>query len=115
MLGASVPVEEAVPVKTPSIVPVFVMVREPVASWPIFCAETLKMAPEPERPIERVPVANALDAIVTGVAVKFAYVPPSAPAEMTPTARTESMVFLAMRALRYRMCTCVLSRWLDAP
>ena len=45
---------------------------------PIFIAAELKMAPEPERLIESEPEANALDAIVVGVAVKLAKVPPTA-------------------------------------
>jgi hypothetical protein len=40
--------------------------------------EAVKMAPEPERVIERVPEAKAFDAIAVGVAVKLAKVPPTA-------------------------------------
>jgi len=47
-----------------------------VTESPIFIAEALKMAPDPERVIESVPEAKALDAIAVGVAVKFAKVPP---------------------------------------
>jgi hypothetical protein len=65
---------------------VLVMVTEPVAVSPIFIAAELKMAPEPERLIVSEPEANALDAIVVGVAVKFAKVPPTAATATTATA-----------------------------
>jgi len=57
------------------------------------------MAPEPERLIVREPEANALDAIVVGVAVKFAKVPPTAAIATTPTAATLRRIFESGRFL----------------
>jgi hypothetical protein len=59
--------------------------------------EAEKMAPEPERLMVSVPLANALLAIVVGVAVKLAYVPPIAATEATPTAATVAMSFQVLR------------------
>jgi hypothetical protein len=72
---------------------VFVIVTEPVAVWPIFIAAELKMAPEPERSIVSVPEAKAFDAIVVGVAVKFAKVPPTAATVTTATAARLRRIF----------------------
>jgi hypothetical protein len=65
--------------------------------------EAEKIAPEPERLIESVPVAKALLEIVTGVAVKLAHVPPAAAMETMETAATVSAILFAARVLRYRM------------
>jgi len=53
---------------------------------PIFIAAEEKIAPEPERLIVSEPEAKALDAIVVGVAVKFAKVPPTAATATTEIA-----------------------------
>jgi hypothetical protein len=58
----------------------------------MFAAE--KIAPEPEEVIDRVPVVNAFDAIVVGVAVKLAYVPPIAATETAATVASERRMFL---------------------
>jgi len=78
---------------TPARVPEFVMVTEPVTESPIFIAEALKMAPEPERVIESVPEAKALDAIAVGVAVKLAKVPPTAATATTEMAARLRRIF----------------------
>jgi hypothetical protein len=75
------------------------MVTEPVTESPIFIAEALKMAPEPERVIESVPEAKALDAIVVGVAVKLAKVPPTAATAITETAARLRRIFDSGRFL----------------
>jgi hypothetical protein len=77
---------EPVRVYAPGRVPVFVIVTEPDAVSPIFIADREKIAPEPERLIASEPVANALEEIDVGVAVKFANVPPIAPTETIATA-----------------------------
>src|SRR5207247_11451578 len=82
----ALPEVEPVSEYTPAIVPVFVIVTVPVTESPIFIAEALKMAPDPERVIESVPEAKALDAIAVGGAVKFAKVPPTAATASTETA-----------------------------
>src|SRR5919198_5321136 len=69
------------------------MVTEPVAVSPIFIAEALKIAPEPERLIVSEPEAKALDAIVVGVAVKLAKVPPTAATVTTDTAASVRRIF----------------------
>src|SRR5919197_529564 len=69
------------------------MVTEPVAVSPIFIAVELKMAPEPERLIVSEPEAKALDAIVVGVAVKLAKVPPTAATVTTETAARLRRIF----------------------
>jgi hypothetical protein len=51
------------------------------------------MAPDPERVIESVPEAKALDAIAVGVAVKFAKVPPTAATAITETAAKLRRIF----------------------
>jgi hypothetical protein len=80
-------------VYAPARVPVFVIVTEPVAVSPIFIAAELKMAPEPERLIVSEPEAKALDAIVVGVAVKLAKVPPTAATVTTETAARLRRIF----------------------
>src|SRR5205807_8314690 len=75
------------------------MVTEPVAVSPIFIAAELKMAPEPERLIVSEPEANAFDAIVVGVAVKFAKVPPTAATATTATAARLRRIFVSGRFL----------------
>src|ERR1700704_5517733 len=75
------------------------MVTEPVTESPIFIAEALKMAPEPERVIESVPDAKAFDAIVVGVAVKLAKVPPTAATAITETAARLRRIFDSGRFL----------------
>src|ERR1700756_5909278 len=75
------------------------MVTEPVAVSPIFIAEALKMAPEPERLIVSEPEANALDVIDVGVAVKLAKVPPTAATATTDTAARLRRIFLTGRCL----------------
>ena len=71
---------------TPARVPAFVIVTEPVTESPIFIVEAVKMAPKPERVMERYPEAKALDAIAVGVAVKLAKVPPTAATAITEVA-----------------------------
>jgi hypothetical protein len=66
---------------------------------PIFIAAELKIAPEPERLIVSEPEANALDAIVVGVAVKFAKVPPTAATAATATAARLRRIFVSGRFL----------------
>jgi hypothetical protein len=74
-------------------------VTEPVAVSPIIIAAELKMAPEPERLIVSEPEAKALDAIVVGVAVKFAKVPPTAATAATATAARLRRIFVSGRFL----------------
>src|SRR5881628_2395427 len=81
------------------MVPVFVMVTEPVAVSPIFIAEAVKMAPEPERLIVSVPEANAFDAIVVGLAVKLAKVPPTAATATSARAARLRRIFVSGRFL----------------
>ena len=83
----------------PASDPVFVIATEPVAVSPIFIAAELKMAPEPERFIVSVPDAKALDAIVVGVAVKLAKVPPTAATATTATAARLRRIFVSGRCL----------------
>jgi hypothetical protein len=78
---------------------VFVIVTVPVTESPIFIAEALKMAPDPERVIESVPEAKAFDAIAVGVAVKFAKVPPTAATAITETAAKLRRIFDSGRFL----------------
>ena len=66
---------------------------EPVTESPIFIVEAVKMAPEPERVIESVPEAKALDAIAVGVAVKLAKVPPTAATAITEVAARVRRIF----------------------
>jgi len=73
-------------VYAPARVPVLVIVIDPVAVSPIFIAEALKMAPEPERVIVSEPDANAFAEIDVGVEVKLAKVPPIAATEIAPRA-----------------------------
>jgi hypothetical protein len=70
-----------------------------VTESPIFIAEELKMAPEPERVIVSVPEAKALEAIAVGVAVKFAKVPPTAATAMTEMAAKLRRIFDSGRFL----------------
>jgi len=70
-----------------------------VTESPIFIAEALKMAPDPERVIESVPEAKALEAIAVGVAVKFAKVPPTAATAITETAAKLRRIFDSGRFL----------------
>jgi hypothetical protein len=57
------------------------------------------MAPEPERVIVSEPEAKALDAIVVGVAVKLAKVPPTAATATTETAARLRRIFDSGRFL----------------
>src|SRR6478672_2436731 len=57
------------------------------------------MAPEPERVIESVPEAKALDAIAVGVAVKLAKVPPTAATAITEIAARVRRIFDSGRFL----------------
>src|SRR5919201_1915420 len=57
------------------------------------------MAPEPDRVIDSEPDANALEAIVVGVAVKLAKVPPTAATVTTETAAKVSRIFVRGRFL----------------
>jgi len=57
------------------------------------------MAPEPERVIESVPEAKALDEIAVGVAVKLAKVPPTAATAITETAARLRRIFDSGRFL----------------
>ena len=77
----------------------FVIVTVPVTESPIFIAEALKIAPDPERVIESVPEAKALDAIAVGDAVKFAKVPPTAATASTETAARLRRIFDSGRFL----------------
>jgi hypothetical protein len=61
-------------------------VIEPFEASPIFIAEALKTAPEPDRLIVTEPLVIALFEIVVGVPLKFAYVPAIVAAEIPPTA-----------------------------
>jgi hypothetical protein len=61
---------------------------------PIFIAEALKTAPEPDRLIVTEPLVIALFEMVVGVAVKFAYVPAIVAAEIPPTAATVRRILL---------------------
>jgi hypothetical protein len=70
-----------------------------VSESPIFIAEALKMAPEPERVIESEPEANALEAIEVGVAVKLAKVPQTAATATTETAARLRRIFDSGRFL----------------
>src|SRR2546430_3260017 len=75
------------------------MVTDPVAVSPIFIGEELKIAQEPERLIVSEPEAKALDAIVVGVAVKLAKVPPTAATVTTETAARLRKIFDSGRFL----------------
>ena len=79
----------------------FVIVTEPVDVSPIFIAEALKMAPEPERVIVSEPDANALESIAVGVAVKLAKVPPTAATVTTETAASVSRIFWSGEVLEH--------------
>ena len=91
--SGALPEVDPASVYAPARVPVFVIVIEPDAVSPIFIDESEKIAPEPERLIASEPVANALDEIDVGVAVKFAKVPPTAPTETIATAAALSRSF----------------------
>src|SRR5512133_472330 len=95
----ALPEVEPVSEYTPARVPALVIETEPVTESPIFIAEALKMAPEPERVIESVPEAKALDAIAVGDAVKFAKVPPTAATASTETAARLRRIFDSGRFL----------------
>src|SRR4051812_27885880 len=62
-------------------------------------AAELKMAPEPERLMVSEPEANALDAIVVGVALKFAKVPPTVATAATARAARLRRIFVSGRFL----------------
>jgi hypothetical protein len=65
----------------------------------------LKIAPEPERLIVRVPLVNAFDEIVVGEAVKFAYVPPTATAETAAIEASVRRILVEnMSSLSFRGC-----------
>src|SRR5690242_11764449 len=87
------PLVEPSRVYTPARLPVLVIVTEPVASSPILAAESAKTAPLPDRVIVSEPDVNALFEIVVGVAVKLAYVPPTAAIETVPTAAIVARTF----------------------
>src|SRR6266496_3794953 len=95
----ALPVVEPASEYTPARVPVFVIVIEPVAESPIFIAEALKMAPEPERVIVSEPDAKALEAMEVGVAVKLAKVPPTAATARTEMAARLRRIFVSGRVL----------------
>src|SRR5687767_1137373 len=100
--GARSPVAAPEREYSPASEPLFVIVTEPVASAPIAMLAAEKTAPEPERSISSVPAAKALLEIVTGVAVKLAYVPPAAAMETALTAAAVSAIFLEVWSLILR-------------
>jgi len=80
---------------------VFVIVTEPLVLSPIFIADALRTAPDPERDIVSEPLANALFEIVVGVAVKFAYVPPTATTANAPSAAVVRRTLFVLSAFHW--------------